>query len=188
MPAIETYKVRIEGTRPLLMHRISDLGNGNSKRGKQHDPEKEAAAAVYRDAEGNIVVPMLNVLSALRDAAVDFRVAGKGKKTHKNYIYAGIRIEPEEIPLEYEPNGDKPWAVDIRPVVLNKKDRIPRARPRFDKWALEFVIQIVDPIINPDSLKAILEAAGRYVGLCDFRPLFGLFQVTKFEPVAEAEE
>jgi len=187
MPAIETYKVRIEGTRPLLMHRISDLDNGNSKRGKQHDPEKEAAAAVYRDAEGNIVVPMLNVLSALRKAAVDFRVAGKGKKTFKDYIYAGIRIEPMEIPLEYEPNGDKPWAVDLRPVVVNRS-RVMRARPRFDKWALEFMVQIVDPIISADSFGAILEAAGRYVGLCDFRPLFGLFQVTKFEPVTKAEK
>ena len=183
MTAVETYKVRIQGTRPLLMHRPNGLGEGKTRRAQKHDPEEEAAAAVYRDANGNIVVPALNILASLRKAASDFRVAGKGKKTFKNYIYAGVQIEPMEIPLQYEPNGDKPWAVDVRPCVV-QRSRIMRARPRFDKWALEFKIHIVDPVISPDSLKAILEAAGRYVGLCDFRPLFGLFKVVEFEQVS----
>jgi len=176
-----TYKVRIEGIRPLLMHRFAPGEDGSStKRKRQPDLEKQAEAAVYRDAAGRIVVPSLNLLSALRAAASDFRVKGRGKKTFKNYIFAGVHIEPPEIPLEFEPHGDKPWAVDVRPVVINRA-RVPAARPRFDKWALEFTIHIVDPIIDGDALRAILESAGRYIGLCDFRPLFGLFKVVQFE-------
>lgn len=179
---METYKVRLEGTRPLLMHRIpTDLGNTKGKRGDKHDPQEEAEAALYKDNEGNIVMPSLNILASLKKAGTDYKVPGKGKKTFKNYIYAGVGIEPFEIPLLTD--GKDPceaWEIDLRPVVVNRS-RITRSRPKFAKWALEFVIEILDPIIQPETLKEILESAGRYQGLCDFRPMFGLFKVAEFE-------
>jgi hypothetical protein len=53
-----------------------------------------------------------------------------------------------------------------------------RWRPRFDKWELKFTISIVDPSVwNGTDIRNILEDAGKFVGLLDFRPLFGLFKV-----------
>jgi len=178
---METYKVQLEGTRPLLMHRIpTDLGSTKGKRSNDHDPKKEAEAALYKDSKGKVIVPSLNILAALQKAGTDYKVPGKGKKTFKNYIYAGVGIEPFEIPLQT--NGTDPrkaWEIDRQPVVVNRS-RIMRSRPRFNQWGLMFTIAILDPIIQPETLKEILESAGRYQGLCDFRPLFGLFKVTEF--------
>jgi hypothetical protein len=59
--------------------------------------------------------------------------------------------------------------------------RIPRARPRFDEWALEFRIVNLDPgLLRRDVIHRILVDAGRFHGLGDFRPEFGLFKVEKF--------
>ena len=182
---METYKVRIEGTRPLLMHSCNSMletNNGKPARSKEYDPKTDAETALYKDKEGNIVVPSFCVLSCLRGSAVNFPVPGKGKKTHKGYIYAGLRIEPENIPLITE-NG---WEIDAKTVVV-QRSRIVRARPRFDEWALEFAVEIVDPIIAPAILKQIIEDAGKYNGLLDFRPLYGLFALTTFEKAVNEE-
>lgn len=176
---MEQYKVRIEGTRPLLMHSCNSMleeGNNKATRSKEHDPKVDAETALYKDKEGAIVVPSFCVLSCLRGSAVNFQVPGKGKKTYKNFVYAGVQIDTENIPL-ISKNG---WEIDAKTVVV-QRSRIVRARPRFDEWALEFTIEIIDPVITPAVLKQIIEDAGKYNGLLDFRPLYGLFQLTTFE-------
>lgn len=182
----EEYKVRIEGTRPLLMHSCNSMleeSNNKTTRSKDHNPKTDAEMALYKDKEGSIVVPSFCVLSCLRSSAVNFQVPGKGKKTYKNFIYAGVRIEAENIPLLSE-NG---WEIDTKTVVI-QRSRIVRARPRFDNWALEFSMEIIDPIITPAVLRQIIEDAGKYNGLLDFRPLYGLFKLVSFEKVNEGDD
>jgi hypothetical protein len=180
---LELVEVQIRGTRPLLMHSPKSIGQGRDDRsGTRHDPKEEAEASLYRNKEGKIVVPSLNLLSAIQKAVVDYKVPGKGKKTYKTYIFSGLRIEPEEISIITDGGGEnnEGWTIDTRPVVI-QRSRIMRARPRFDNWSLKFKIKILDPIIRMPDVKEILGSAGRYVGLCDFRPLFGLFEIVEFE-------
>jgi len=185
MRTIESYRVRIRGIRPLLMNSPHTLmeREGTKRKGERTDPKEEAKKAIYRDPQGRICVPAINIKAAIRDAAKDYKVPGKGSKTFKEYVKAGIIVEPEYIPLII-PSGDpeKDWKVDLRPVVI-QGNRIMRARPRFDEWELEFTVHIIDPIIRGEDLKKFIEDAGRYKGLCDYRPEFGLFEVIKFERI-----
>lgn len=185
----ETYAVSIEGTRPLLMHKATPEalggggGDGGRKRQKIEPPEVQAEAGCYRTENGEFCVPHFNVLSTIRGAAVEHKAAGKGKKTLKNYIWAGVEVEPTEI-LLLTPEGKKPSAyeIDVRRVCMKGSGgSVPRARPRFDRWRLDFNLTIIDPIITGNALKDVLVDAGKYVGLCDFRPLFGKFEVKEFE-------
>ena len=174
----ETYNIEIKGIRPLLMHSAATIGAKTGGRGKtEYDPKEEAESYLYKNEKGEIVIPSLNILSAMRESAKDFKVPGKGRKTYMRYIYAGVQINPLEIPL-----ASDGWKIDRKPVVIQRA-RIMRSRPRFDKWSLKFNIEIVDPIIRGSDAKSILEAAGKYQGLCDFRPLYGLFSVVCFERV-----
>ena len=173
----EVYHVRIVGTKPLLMHAPTGLGDKPKlRRGEHLDPKTEAELALYKDPEGNIVIPSTNIKACIREAGRNYKISGR-KITFAAMIRAGIDISPSPyVPLIH--NG---WEVDIRPVVV-QKSRILRARPRFDKWTLEFKIINNDPtIIHEDTLKRILEDAGKYYGLGDFRPEFGTFKVEKFE-------
>jgi hypothetical protein len=57
-----------------------------------------------------------------------------------------------------------------------------KARPRFDEWSLEFRIANLDPgLLKRDMIHRILVDTGRFYGLGDFQPEFGLFKVEKFE-------
>jgi len=180
-----TYRVELQGAAPLLMHNPASLME--QKQGRDTgapDPETEARKALYKDREGNIVVPSRAIEGAMREAAKDFRVSGKGgKKSYKEYIIAGVLVEPANIPLQMDgANPGDSWQVDLQPVVV-QRSRIMRARPRFDQWKLEFKLTLLDPLLDPSIVQEILEAAGKYKGLLDYRPKFGRFQVLCFEPL-----
>ena len=178
----EKYKVEIRGTRPLLMNScksmLEERENKLSRGIKEITPKEEAEKLLYLDKEGKFIMPSLTILACLRKSAVNFKVPGRGKKTYKDFIYAGVRIEPENIPLITE-NG---WEADLQAVVIGG-GRVIKARPRFNEWKLNFEAEILDVIITPATLKEILTDAGKFNGLLDFRPLFGLFEVKEFEKV-----
>lgn len=177
----EKYLVEIKGARPLLMHALTDLGdNPKRRRGEHLPPEKEAELYLYKDEKGNVVIPSLNIKAMLRDAGRNYKISGR-RTTYGAMIKAGIDIEPYPyVPLKH--NG---WKVDIRPVVV-QRSRILRARPRFDEWGLEFTVVNKDPqVLLRDTMKRVIEDAGKYYGLGDFRPEFGLFEVKEFEIISD---
>jgi hypothetical protein len=181
-PKAETYKVRIVGVRPLLMHAPVGIGDKPKlRRGEHLDPKTEAEMYLYRDDKGKICIPAANIKACIREAGRNYRVKGR-KSTFAAMVRAGLMIEPAMVPLVDPKTGTQPqWVVDYRPVVV-QKSRIMRARPRFDSWSLEFRIINFDPtVIHKDTLYRILVDAGRFCGLGDYRPEFGLFAVEKFE-------
>jgi hypothetical protein len=189
MEGIEVYKVRIVGVRSLLMHKPRLSNMQPKRRSEIPTPEQEAREALYTDGD-LIVIPSLNVKAMLRDAGRNYKIPQR-KATYGAYIRAGIDIKPSPyIPL-LNPKTNQPykvserkWKVDVGPVVV-QGSRILRARPRFDEWALEFEITNLDlGLLKRDMIHRILVDAGRFYGLGDFRPEFGLFKVEKFEIVA----
>ena len=179
---MEVYEVAIRGTKPLLMCKPTEFDLSDMpkrRRGEHLDPRTEAEMRLYKDDKGNIVIPAVNVKACIRDAGRNYKVKGRGRTTFAAMIRAAIDVQPPLIPLIHDG-----WTVDVRPVVIQGSGRILRARPRFDKWELRFKIINRDPtVIHEDMLRRILEDAGRYIGLCDFRPEFGTFEVVEFKKV-----
>lgn len=174
---MERYEVGIKGMKPLLMHAPYGIGDTPKlRRGEHLDHEVEAESYLYKDAEGNICIPAVNIKACIREAGRNYKVSGR-RTTFAAMIRAAIDIKPfPDVPLEHNT-----WRVDVRPVVI-QRSKILRARPCFDEWELEFEIINNDPtVVHSDTLEKIMKDAGRYYGLGDFRPEFGLFEVTKFK-------
>lgn len=170
--------VIVKGTRGLLMHSTASMLIPKSKtvKSSEHDPIEEAKLCLYLNDKKEICVPSMAILSAMRKAASNHKKAGAGKKTLKDFVFSGIRIEPELIVL---PNQN--YDVDIRPVVI-MRSRIMRARPLFKEWGLAFQIEIVDEQTwDAGTVRQILEYSGKYMGLLDFRPLYGTFEVVSMK-------
>jgi hypothetical protein len=173
---VEKYAVIIRGIRPLLMHKYTIESDTESKRMKtRYDPKEDAENSLYKDENGRICTPSIHIESALSKAATNYKQPGKGKKTYKDLMKSGVQIEPLNILHKYPE-----WQVDTQRAVIGRS-AVPRSRPRFDKWELEFTINLIDTTIVPATLQEILNDAGRYVGIGDYRPRYGLFEVVKFE-------
>ena len=80
---------------------------------------------------------------------------------------------------EYASLGKAEWDyLDQRRVVI-QRNGVNRVRPAFHKgWRATFEVQVVLPeYITRDVLGAAITNAGRLVGVGDFRPTYGRFQV-----------
>jgi len=166
--------VVIKGTRPLLMHSTAGMlkPKDNRVKSSEHDPIEEAKDCLYLNDAKKICVPSMAILSAMRKAAVGHKKPSAGKKTLKDFVFSGLQIEPDMIELP-----DQNYQVDIRPVVI-QRSRIMRARPLFKNWELSFTVTLLDESTwDVGKVRQVIEDAGKYQGLLDFRPLFGTFEV-----------
>ena len=177
-------EVKIAGTRPLLMHSPAGIGKSTgTKKTTTYDPDEEAASALYKDKNGTIYVPSLAVLGCMREAGKEHKAKGRGRKSLSKSLVSGLRIEPENIPII-----PQEYVVDARPVVI-QRSRIMRWRPRFEDWKLNFNITILDEtVIDPTTVRNVLEDAGKFVGLLDFRPMFGTFEITSVKDLSTGKD
>jgi len=176
---VKRLNVEIEGVAPLLQHRFPEEDEEKQSKRKtgKIDYSAEVTKSLYLTKNNVIYQPSVSIEQSMIKAAVNFQIPGKGKKTYKDLINSALIIEPTEIPLE-----PQKYTVDKRSVRIQRA-RVYRYRPRFHNWKLKFTILILDEQLQPSVVKEILEYAGAYVGIGDYRPKFGRFIVTKFEEV-----
>lgn len=182
--------VTIQGTTPLLCNRFTDAaqfkatsGNAASLVGDRGTPREQAEARLYPGQEGRPVIPQPNLFRCLIDAGNFFK-AGKSKITTQktSLIPACVGIDELEIPIRHK----EPWTVDTRPVrIPSTGGRILCHRPCFQDWELEFTLLVDTDMLSVKLLREIVDAAGKRIGLGDFRPdckgPFGKFCVVRWK-------
>lgn len=169
-------KVGVEGLAPLLMNRFVVEKSTESKRGKKvYEPKEEAEKKCYRNTDKKLYLPNTHFKASMVKASTDFKMSGK--KSYKDYVKSGVFIEEQEIVLDQQK-----YEIFECPVVIQRA-RVMSWRPMFKKWSCSFTIEITDDFINQTTLKEILEMAGKYKGVGDFRPEYGRFKVVKYEVV-----
>jgi len=158
------------------MHSPAGINDDSTKRqsGKP-DYSLEAEKALYKSEDGTVFVPSTWIEGTLRKGSTNFKIPGRGKKTYKELMLSSVEVDPQEIkivPQKYE--------IDARSVTV-MRSRVIRYRPIFKKWKLNFKIHALDDQVDSTALKEILDYAGSYVGIGDYRPKFGLFKVNTFK-------
>jgi hypothetical protein len=97
---METYKVRIRGIKPLLMHNPQGMigDKPRLRRGEHLEPKVEAEAYLYLDSEGRTCIPAANIKACIREAGRNYKVSGR-RTTFAAMIRAGLEISPSMVPL-----------------------------------------------------------------------------------------
>lgn len=173
----------------MLMHsaRLSDpldpatkaLAKVTGKRKKTEDDHAEAgrlehAGGLYIDADRGPYVPGQNVEAVLFRAASRFKLMSA--------LRAAMLIPGTVHPLIYRGPRDAEglWtdkAFVHRASVKVGTSRVIRTRPIFAKWQVEVSGELNTDEIDPERFEQIADVAGRLVGLGDWRPRFGRFDV-----------
>lgn len=170
----------VVGTAPFLFHRWSVDGveaKAKAAKGSKAKKEDDLESYVYRDRDKNLCVPSEYTRMAIINAAKYKQDPRSPRKSAMDLFKAGIVCLDELCSLDV-----KDWDyVDRRRVVIQRSG-ITRSRPAMTEgWKFNVALQILLPeYISPELANEVLQTAGRLIGIGDFRPTYGRFQVTKF--------
>jgi hypothetical protein len=172
--------VEIEGTAPILFHRWSceDI-EAKSKAAKNSAAKKtdNVETYVYRCPDGTIGVPGEYLRQAIIHAAKFRQDPRSPRKSAMDLYKAAVVSLTETASL-----GKTEWDyLDQRRVTV-QRNGVTRIRPAFHAgWRAAFELQVLLPeYVAPADLLDVLTNAGRLVGIADFRPTYGRFQVISF--------
>lgn len=189
--AMQSITIEIQGITPLLLNKFTDeaqqkatSGNTVSFTGDRGTPREQAESKLYLDNDGKTyVMPAPNLFRCLIDAGKFFK-AGKSKVTtiKSSLIPACVDLHGIAIPIK----SKEGWDVDTRPVrIPSTGGRILCHRPVFNDWTMKFEVTLDTSLIGIKLFREIVDAAGRRIGLGDFRPdckgPFGKFVVTSWK-------
>lgn len=188
---MKTLVFQIESIVPLLMHddKTANPLNEYAKKlksltGKRKKTDEDYAliaevewnASLYYE-NGNYIIPTKVIEAALLASAKQFK---------KGTLLKQCVIVADDMVLDFKDNNLKPDKlfkkleyVDMRTVKIGQA-KTTRCRPKFDNWKGEFTVILDEEKLNSEEIEQIVSNAGKYVGMCDYRPRYGRFQITDF--------
>ena len=185
---MKMYEVSLKSKSPILMHSSAAIGlkdNSKKKGGEaiQGNPD-EWKESIYFDKDLGVYIPACCFEASFIEASKQFKISGKATAT--KFFKSGLFVNTDNIPIYV--NGhiiktleevEKMGSVDKRTVKNPAtKMRNMRYRACFMNWECKFkIILQSDDYISDKILKDVIEYAGNFVGVCDYRPRFGRFDL-----------
>lgn len=181
-PNIQSMKVTIRGTSPLIFHKwsekaikmILDKQMKKAQKGREvRNPEEEAEASYYKDTEGNVAFPALCIKQAMVNAARN--IEGVTMALLRGAVFV-VGDKEGLIPVTYK---EKSTRQDMVRVGMGSADI--RFRGQVKDWSMAFVIKFNADVVSAEQVLNLLQIAGFSCGLGEWRPErngdFGTFEV-----------
>ena len=196
---VAEYIATIEGEPPgVLMHNadgIAKQAEAKAKAGGPKNkkfiptPEQECEWSEYRLETGELYLPSHALFRALVEAGKLFNDPNRPRATMTRVIAASVIHSDEEGFVFMTTDGEPitEYEVDIRRAVVQRA-AVQRARPLIPSpWMCQVRFKYDMSLIDTELLTNILVAAGRQVGVLDYRPEksgpFGKFRVESAEVI-----
>lgn len=171
----------IEGVCPILFHAWNNEAvaeKATAKKGSAAKKSDNVESYVYRNDKGEIALPGVYVHSSMQYAAKFKQDPRSPRKSAFDLFKAAVS------PLtEYASLGTSKWDYLDERRVLVQRNAIMRQRPAFNagwKAQMQFVVNLPE-YVSPVFFHEVLTLAGRAIGVGDFRPTYGRFQIIQFE-------
>lgn len=173
--------VGIEGSADLLFHRWNpDAVDEKAKAAKGSKAKKsdDIESYVYRNDDGELCLPGEYVRQAIIHAAKFRQDPRSPRKSAMDLYKAGVISLTPLASL-----GASVWDYEDRRRVVVQRNGVNRTRPAMKAgWRAELELLVNLPEYIPaHDLHDVLSAAGRLIGVGDFRPTYGRFVVTKWD-------
>ena len=173
--------VMVTGAADLLFHRWNcESVDAKSKAAKNSKAKKEddIESYVWRNEKNEICIPGEYFRQSIIHAAKFKQDPRSPRKSAMDLFKAGVVSLTQLASL-----GSDEWDyLDTRRVTVQRAG-VNRTRPAMRiGWKVDLEFQILTPeYIDPVLFQDVLNTAGRLVGVGDFRPTYGRFNVTSFE-------
>lgn len=187
---MEHLRIRVSGTSPLMMH-SDKLANPLLPATKAH---KELTSKRKKTDEDHLAIARSEFLSGIYWTKADgvhvpganfdatFLGGAKLQKMGTHWKRGAMVIETNvkliyDGPTDPEKLWENPAFVDVRGVKVGTA-KVMRYRPIFMSWAAEMTISVNTDVLNLAEARKAIEDGGSLIGVCEYRPRFGRFEVS----------
>lgn len=175
-----TVRVTIRGSAAILFHRWSNesvAAKAAATKGSKAKKSDDINSYVYRCDNGNLGLPGEYLRQSIIGAARFRQDPRSPRKSAIDLFKAGVVSLTEVADLGVE---DADY-IDRRRVLV-QRNAITRERPALrEGWEATIELMVLLPeYIDRTMLLDVIGAAGRLIGVGDFRPTYGRFAVTDF--------
>lgn len=183
-PNIQTMKVRIIGTSPIIFHRwdekaikmILDKQLKKAQKGREaREPEKEYENSFYYNSSDQVALPARNIKQAIVGSARFLN--GLPMTILRGAIFVMgdrdgfIPLLVSDKPVTRKDvltNTEKWMRQDMVTVGMGSADI--RFRGQLEEWEMEFLIKFDQDILSAEQVLNLLQRAGFSQGLGEWRP------------------
>lgn len=181
------YRVELSicGEADLLFHRWNcEAVEAKAKAAKGSAAKKtdDIESYVYRNSAGELCVPGEYLRQAIIAAAKYRQDPRSPRKSAMDLVKAAVVSLTPLASL-----GVTAWDYEHRCRVQVQRNGVTRVRPAISAgWRATFLLLVNLPeYVSSQMLHGLVNDAGRLIGIADFRPTYGRFQVTRFEVLDE---
>jgi len=189
-------KIDLEGLSPISFSRVITAAKLPREKSEAYE-ERCWRDRLHTDDDGNVTLPTMAAKHALSQVAqyLGEKVPGKGQATWTKHFLSGIlplntpliRVDGNPVPVA---SVDGEWLFVPSDGKPGGGTRVMKCFPRIrEGWTATVELLVVDDLIDDDTMRRYLDAAGSYIGLGRFRPrrggYYGRFRVLSYE-TAEA--
>lgn len=181
--AAEPYVVMltIHGSADLIFHAWNNEAvaeKANAAKGSKVKKTDNLESYVYRMDDGTIGIPGTYIRGAIVNAAKFRQDPRSPRKSAMDLFKAGVVSLTPLASL-----GVKQWDYEHACRVTVQRNALTRIRPAFRMgWRASFDLLVNLPeYISPAVLNDVVTSAGKLIGLGDFRPTYGRFQIESFK-------
>lgn len=181
------YRVELSicGEADLLFHRWNcEAVEAKAKAAKGSAAKKtdDIESYVYRNSAGELCIPGEYLRQAIIAAAKYRQDPRSPRKSAMDLVKAAVVSLTPLASL-----GIAAWDYEHRCRVQVQRNGVTRVRPAVSAgWKATFLLLVNLPeYVSSHMLHGLVNDAGRLIGIADFRPTYGRFQVTRFEVLDE---
>lgn len=174
-------EVTIQGTADILFHRWNCEAveqKAKAKKGSETKKSDDLESYVYRNDKGELSLPGEYLRMSIINAAKFRQDPRSPRKSAMDLFKAAV---VSLTPLASF--GVKQWDYEDKRRVVIQRNGITRTRPAMKSgWTITVQLQCNLPeYVEPSILNEVIGQAGRLIGVGDFRPSYGRFQVVGFK-------
>lgn len=189
-----SVEVTLLGTSALLFHRWQDAAvaaKASAAKGSRAKKTDDVESYVYRDEDKVICLPGEYVRQSIAgpQGAAKYRQDPRSSRKSALDLYKASVVSLTELAPITTATDEvaKTWDyLDSRRVTVQRAG-ITRVRPAFlSEWRATVILSVLQPgYIPAATLLEVLQDAGRFVGVGDFRPTHGRFAVESYRVLAD---
>ncbi len=177
--------VKIRGDADILFHRWNVEAvaeKAAAAKGSKSKKTDNVESYCYRNGDGEICIPGEYLRGSVVNAAKFRQDPRSPRKSAMDLVKAAVVSLTPLASL-----GIKEWSYEHKCRVVIQRNGITRVRPAVVAgWEAEFIFLVTLPeYVSREVLNALLVDAGRLIGVGDFRPTYGRFQVVGFEVLSD---